>query len=508
MPEHIRALIVVFALSAAVLFAVRPAITRVIPPDTYDRWRKLWLFTTLAWFLSGNVWIYFGLMVVVLTLARKRESHVFGLYLLLLFAAPSAHVAIPGFGVIDHLIMLDHYRLLSLTLLLPLAWRLKNDAETVRFGRSPVDWMVLGYLFLTWAVTLLGTSLTNGMRGAVLQFIDGWLPYYVASRSLKSTEDLRIAAAGLLMGVLVMSVLAAFEVMRSWKLYVASVADYGIRVNQAYKLRGPFIRPGASVQDSIVLGTSVVVGMCVLLSLRDRMAGWIRSRFLWAILALGLLASLSRAPWVAGVLLLLVFHALDGRGIKSIVKIGVVVLLAGGVLSFFPAGKVILDLLPFVGESEQGSIDYRMNWFAASAPVIERNFLFGDVHALGAPELEVMRNGEGIIDLVNTFLGVQLLYGAVGLFFFLGIFLMSLKIARQGQVYFRARSDEQASSFGRSMFAAMVSIMFILITMSPISVIPILIWSLAGFCSAYGFLAIRNRGTVYPATAVLRSTTG
>ena len=496
MPEHVRALIVVLALSGAVFYAARPALIQVIPASTFDRWRKLWFFTTLAWFLSGNVWIYVALMVVVLTIVRKKESQVFGLYLLLLFAAPSAHAPVPGFGVIDHLLMLDHYRLLSLALLLPVALTLKNQADTARFGRSPVDWMVFGYLALTWLVTVPETSATNALRAGVLQFIDGWLPYYVASRSIKSFDDFRAALCGFLLGALMLSILATFEVARSWKLYIASIVEYGLPVSQAYKLRGPFIRPGAAVQDSIVLGTVVVLGLSAWLYLKGQIAGRFRTTVLGASLFVGLLASLSRAPWMAGFLLFFMFHLQDGKNLKNLLKGALVVSLGTILLSLFPAGQVIIDLLPFVGQSEQGSIDYRMNWFSAAVPVIERNFWFGDVRALGAPELEIMRNGEGIIDLVNTFLGVTMLYGVVGLFFFVGSFLMSLRLSWRTRLRFARLRDRHAVNLGRAMVAAVVCIMFILITMSPISVIPILIWSFAGFSAAYDRLGFREPGRI------------
>ena len=124
MPEHIRALIVVLVLSTLVWMFIRPAIVQLIPLETFFRWRRLWYFTTLAWFLSHSFWIYVGLMVVVLLAVGRREAHVFGMYLLLLLAAPPAQTAIPGFGVVDHLFILDHYRLLALALLLPCALRL------------------------------------------------------------------------------------------------------------------------------------------------------------------------------------------------------------------------------------------------------------------------------------------------------------------------------------------------------------------------------------------------
>lgn len=487
MPEHIRAFVYVILLSAVMLYAARPALIQVVPAKTYDRWRVLWLFTSSAWFLAGNVWVFFALMVVALTKVRKKEPQIFGLYLLLLFAAPSAYVPIPGFGVIDHVIMLDHYRLLALTLLLPAAWRLMQSRDTLKFGRSPVDWMVAGYLMLTWALSAPDNTITNAARAGVLQIIDGFLPYYVASRSIRSAEDFRIAMSGLLLGALLVSIISVFEVFRSWKVYSASIVEYGLQLAPHYKTRGPFLRPGASIQDSIVIGAVVVIAMCVLLYLKSQITGKFKAGILWLTLALGVIASLSRAPWMASILIFFIFFALEGKITKTMVKGTVLVFLGGVLLSFFPAGKIILDLLPFIGETEQGSIDYRMNWFSASLPVIERGFWFGNTEALAAPELEIMRNGEGIIDLVNMFLAVLLYYGVVGLALFMGMFLGSLKAVRRSERHYRKHSPE-LGALGRALIAAILSFMLIISTLSAISVVPIMLWTLVGASTAYAFL--------------------
>ena len=150
-------------------------------------------------------------------------------------------------------------------------------------------------------------------------------------------------------------------------------------------------------------------------------------------------------------------------------------------------GRAFIDLLPYVGKSEQGSIEYRTNWLSASAPLIERNFWFGDVQVTKAPELEVMRQGEGIIDLVNTFLAVLLHYGVVGLFLFIAMFISALSFVKR----FTRSSNEKTKSPDRLhhvLTSTVVSLMFILITLSMISVIPILIWTFLGLCSAYGLI--------------------
>jgi hypothetical protein len=502
MPEHIRALVVVLALSAALFFIARPALIQVVPAQTFDRWRKLWYINTLAWFLCGNIWIYMAFMVLLLTKVRRQDPQILGLYLLLLFAAPSAYVAVPAFGVMDHLIMLDHYRLLALVLLLPTALRLRNETDTVKVGGTPVDYMVLGYLFLTWSLSAPETTVTNALRMVVLTVIDAWLPYYVASRSIRSLVQFRFAMCGLLIGALMLSVLAAFEVIWSWKLYRASVEEYGLFVGHSYKARGGFVRPGASVQDSIVLGTVVVMGMCVLLYFNGLIDGLLRSGRLWAVLVLGLVASLSRAPWVASLMIFVVFYSLEGKTFGILARGAVFLSIAALVLSFFPLGQAIFDLLPYMGNAEQGNIEYRENWFAVSQPLIERNFWFGDVNAIKAPELEVMRQGEGIIDLVNTFLAVLLFYGAVGLCLFFGVFVLSLRVVQRSERIFR-RSSKELSALGRAILAAVASLMFIISTLSTISVIPILIWALAGLSAAYGLIKVSEQSQTVSSNAAL-----
>lgn len=491
MPEHIRALIAVLALSATLLYFARAAMIQLIPAPTYDRWRRLWFFTTLAWFLSGSFWIYVMLMIGVLIVVRQRERQPFSLYIFLLFAAPPISAAIPGMGVIDHLFMLDHYRLLALVLLLPAAIVLMQDGSTPRFGRSPVDWMVLGYLTLTWLLNMPETSLTNGIRIAFLQYIDGFLPYYVASRSIRTIADFRAVLSALLLGALLLSVLAIFEVIRGWKIYEASISALGLFAPQGYKMRGPFLRPGASVMDSIVLGLVIVVAMGALLYLKEAVVRKKQKVLAWLVLIFGLLASLSRAPWMAAILLFAIYIFQGEKVAGQLVKALAIAPLLLIVLSFFPAGKAIIDLIPLVGDSEQGSIEYRANWLSASLPLIERNFWFGDVKVLDAPELEVMRQGEGIIDLVNMFLAVLLYYGAVGLFFFVGMFWTSLRLIRRSQRQLRAVSTDMVL-LGRVLLCILISIAFVISTLSAISIVPILIWTFMALASAYAFRSESN----------------
>lgn len=490
MPEHIRALLVVLVVSSFVWLLARPAIVQIIPAATFSRWRMLWYVTTLAWFLAHSFWLYFCIMVVMLVVAGRREPHVFGLYLLLLLAAPAVEAPIPGFGIVDHIFWVDHYRMLALALLLPSAWRLSLRRSTAKFFLSPVDWMVVGYLLVNSALAFRGGNFTNDARAALMPWIDYFLPYYVASRSIQNTEDFRHALVGLLLGGLLLSLLALAEVMRSWKLYEAAAGALGLNTFGAYKLRGGLIRPGVTVIDSIVLGYVIVTAIGAYIYLQGLIKEPARRWLGWLALCIGVLASLSRGPWVGAVLLVVVFIMTGPRPIQRLMLGGLAASCLVVVLSAFSVGQQFIGLLPFVGESEQENVDYRADLLTVAIPVIERNLLFGAADYIHSPELEVMRQGEGIIDIVNSYLGVVLHAGIVGLFFFSGMFVLTLLVLRRGMRWARQLKDPDRLQLGRALFATLVSIMVIIFTLSGISVVPTLYFSAIGISTAY-FLSQR-----------------
>lgn len=485
MPEHIRALLFVLVLSGLVWWLARPAMLQIVSQDTFVRWRRLWFITTLAWFLAHSFWVYVAVMTVVLLRTGRREPQVFGLYLLLLMAAPQARAPLPGFGIVNYIFMLDHYRLLSLALLLPCALRLARNPYTVRLFQSPVDGMVIAYLVINSLLAFRGGNFTSDARDSLMFWIDLFLPYYVASRSLRSMEDFRHALVGLLLGGLLLSVLAAFEVMRRWKLYDAANAALGLQTFGAYKTRGSFIRPAVSAIDSIVLGYVIVVASGAYLYLQglveDRMKRWLA----WGALAMGVLASLSRGPWVGAGLLVFIFMLTSERPFKRLGQGALAMCVALLALSATPYGQQFINLLPYVGQEEQGNVEYRAGLLTVSLPVIERNPLFGSWNFLQAPELQVMMQGEGIIDVVNSYLGVTLSTGLVGLAAFVGMFGASLLMLRRAIRWSRRTGCTEELMLGRALYATLISIMFIIFTVSSILIVPTLYFAIIGISCAF-----------------------
>lgn len=484
MPEHIRALIVVLVVSSVVWVLVRPVAVQIIPRATFARWRVLWYVTTLAWFLAHNYWVYVALMTVVLLSVGRREAHVFGLYLLLLVTVPPSGAWLPGLGVADNLFRMDQARLLALALLLPCALRLSSRRVPPNSHRSLVDTMVIGFLLLN-TVLAFRTGVTDGVRIGVLVWLDYFLPYYVASRSIEDREGLRHAMAGLLLGGILLSMLAVIEVLRSWRVYDSASVALGLHSFGQYKSRGGFLRPIASIGDPIVLGYVITVATGAYLYLQNLVPDSMRRWAVWAVLLIGVFMSLSRGPWVGAAFLFMAFVLVSPRPIKRFVQSGVVAVGLLIALSGTSIGQQVISLLPYFGTEEQGNIEYREDLLTASKAVIWRHPYFGSSDFAETPELEAMRQGEGIIDIVNNYLVVTLHSGFVGLGLFVGMFLCALLAIRRGMRLARQAADEDSLKIGRALFASVVSVMFIIFTVSGIYVVPTIYFMLIGICRAY-----------------------
>lgn len=487
MAEHWRSLVVLMVFGVGYFYAARGAASTLLPQETFERWRRLWLVTTLALFLAHSAWIYLLVVGGILLAYRRREAHVMGLYFVLLFAAPPAPIEVPGLGVVDHLWVLDHYRLLALCLLLPSAMSLMQRVTTPRLGSSPVDWMVLGYLVLMSLLAFREGNVTSGVRTVLSHWVDIFLPYYVASRSIRNEEGLRQALSGFVMAAMILSLIAIFEMLRGWKLYGAVLAVLGL--NDAaffgiYLTRSGFLRPNATVGNSIVLGYVLVVGLGFFLYVKEF---FVKPRHRWlgtGLLVAGLLASLSRGPWVGAAFLIVVYLAIGPKAVKRLGGLGLIAVAGYLVLSVVPGGQFLLDMLPIVGSVEQDNVEYRADLLTSALPVIERNLLFGSYDFLQAPELQVMMQGQGIIDVVNSYVGVALYAGLLGLFFFVGAFVFALRELWKGLRIARRR-DAQMARLGRALWATVASIMLIIYTVSSISAIPVVYWAVMGLAVAY-----------------------
>ena len=104
--------------------------------------------------------------------------------------------------------------------------------------------------------------------------------------------------------------------------------------------------------------------------------------------------------------------------------------------------------------------------------------------------MQQLWQGQGIIDIVNSYLAVALPNGLVGLFFFSGFFIF---VGVAVYIGMRKVGDKNSELYvlGQALISTLIGIMIIIFTVSSISFIPVVYWSVAGLGVAYSRMLAR-----------------
>ena len=486
---ELKALVVILGLSLPVFWLARAAACEfACERADFNRRRNLWIAITILAFVSRNFWVYMAGAALLLAVGARRETNPLALFLALLMAVPAFSEVIPGFGGIRQIMSLSHVRLLSIMLLLPAYLLIRRQPGVLPFGRTMADKCLLAYLAMQLLLQMPIVSLTASARLTIYSFIDVFLPYYVASRGLRDLQGYRDALMAAVLAVVLMTPVALFEYFRHWLLYSTLAESMDVYTNfGSYLSRGGSLRAVVSSEHSIILGYLVTVAMGLVLFVRKL----IRSRALVALavalLVSALIAAGARGPWVGSAAVMLVVILTGPDKFKSAIRVGMIAVPVLAALSFTEAGRRLFELLPFIGTIDTDSIDYRRRLFDTSMLVIWQSPWFGSFDYLINPNMQELVQGEGIIDVVNSFLGVALTFGIVGLSLFSGVFALAGWGVWSGLRY--ADPTGELHLLGRSLLATLVGVLVCIVTLSSIGVVPWIYWTLAGLCVGYAQLA-------------------
>jgi hypothetical protein len=503
MSEHLRAFLVILVLTVPVLWLARGTATTVAMSNgQYASLRSLWLVVTSIAFLAHDFWLYVAIVSLLLLWVKTGPEERFPRFLFLLFAVPMVSAEIPGVAGIRYIIALDHVRVLSLLLLLPAYVWLRRKPSVRPFGYYWVDRLVAGYIVLGLALQYFaGDTLTNLVRSFLERTIDIVLPYYCASRSLQDLPSFRNALMSFVVAVLLLVPVAAFEFARHWLLYSSLPSAMGLRFGYGnYLGRGDSLRALASTGHSIVLGYVMGIGLCFYQFLRRSFASDRMWKFGLLTLTIGLVVPIARGPWVGVAAAVAVILFTGPEKLSRTAKFAAIGTPFVFALLASPYGDAIVDRLPFVGNVDAQNVDYRQRLFQVSLAVVLQNPWFGSFSYLSNPMMEQMRQGEGIIDIVNSYLAVALSGGIASLAFFAGAFGIAwLGVAACLRRIRDKKSEEHL--LGRALLAALTCIIVTITTVSSILTIPVVYWCVIGMCVAYADMIRRSNDPPQPASA-------
>jgi O-antigen ligase len=287
-----------------------------------------------------------------------------------------------------------------------------------------------------------------------------------------------------------MALQAVFETLRHWLLYQAMALDLNpqdYEVQLAYLLRNGVVRAQVAAGHSLALGYLLAVAFGFWLYLRPHVESRLKAMAVLVLLWAGLFAAYSRGPWIGAVAIYFVTVILDPKAFGRLARAAAVVVVLSGVIALTPLGYRISAVLPFLGGSvDAGNLQYRQRLASISWKLIMNHPYFGDGDFIS--KMMELRQGQGIIDLVNTYLGTALAYGFVGLGLFVGFMLFAVLKGFRAMIQVR-QSDTDLARLGSCLLACIAGTLLMIYNSGFTFGYEKMFYVLAGLAAAYSRLS-------------------
>lgn len=405
-------------------------------------------------------------------------------------------VPFPG---INYLLDLDYIRILNLVVLTPLI--LNNGEQNTPYensGFSKAALFVLLYMACIIALDWREDSPTNAARHSLdILWVLG-MPVLALIRCCKKAGSVEKLYFGVLIAAFMMAIISLFQAIEGWKFYTEISRNLSSKFSHLYNItyvRGSFLRTPATL-DPIPFSIYMSFAILLLYKFRHASPSKFILPFVYGLFAFAIFTTGSRAGYLSLVMLFGIYFFLNPR-LKHFRGITVFLTL----LLIVPYVVTGLSLDSFTEYDEHGTFEYRIELFFTSLELIKENFLFGERFYNRNPELEVLRQGQGIIDVVNAYLHIAMRYGMVGL----SLMLTAIWLAVSGLWRARKKQESQpllkdnSENTMRTTIAIIVAFCAAIATVSFIDRLEIYFWI---FVVAGGCLVQQHRVTLNDRTAL------
>jgi O-antigen ligase len=506
----LKELFCVLVIAAIVFWLAKPFVPLFITPGDFARRRNVWYALTVTAFISPSFWLFALIAIPVMAIAGRKDSNPSALYLMLLQVIPEVNVPVPMIGM-PYLFFVNNYLLLSFCVMTPAALRIMRSKD--KTGIQPfgfMDFCLLAYGCLT-AVLYIHTqtpdggiypgSVTESLRRGFVFFFGIYIPYFAISRMDSNRRVLVDTMASFCLACALMAAIAVFESARHWLLYdMPDRWGYGASFSM-YLARGSSLRAMASSGHSLALGHLLAMAFGFWLYLQGRVDS---KRLRLGVIALfwaGLLAAYARGAWIAAVLIYFLFAALRPNPLSTFLKASMAAMVVAIPVYLSPLGDKIISVLPFLGGTvDNFNVIYRQRLWERSWQIIQENPIWGDPAAM--LKMQDLRQGQGIIDLVNTYAGVLLGSGFIGLSLFLAFISSALfKTWLSSRRYMRASPDY--GLLGGSLVSCILGTLLLIENGSFVGVSERMFYVIAALAAAYAYLGQPLRRQVRFGTAVM-----
>ncbi len=323
-----------------------------------------------------------------------------------------------------------------------------------RFGIYDIG-IVLLITSIVWGGAQ-GSSFTNFLRYTTQIILGVGLPYLILSRGLAAASAPRNLVIALIFAAAILAAITVFESQRSWLLYNEISNGFGLpeEISAYSKQRGGMLRASATFPEPTSLSLFLGLMTVMLVALRRQFESRPLFYLLLAVLILGQVFALARIGPVVTVVGLVAMFFYERR--YGLLALGAVAAPVLWVMVIFVATYVpVLAALLGLTEDSTGTVDYRELLADRMMEEIALDPWFGLTKEEVDIRLADMRQGEGIIDLVNTPLAVLLRSGVFGFVLYLVPSVVSLVALIRIR---RVRKDADLAAVCTAVFATLVAL--------------------------------------------------
>ena len=480
MGQGIKELIVLLGLTLPIWMISPIIFEKLCSVQTFKLRRNTWLALTILGQICPSIWVYALFAFPIVFRAARLDTNPAALFVLLFFSVPNASVTMSVFGL--DIFPMSHQRLLVLAFLIPiLSVADKSRLAGEKGGIDLMGWLLISFILLRVIIGSPYSSATHTFRLLLLGFFDAFFVYFLFGRLRATSSFIRECMATWVLAAILLSIVAIFESAKGWLLYVGINERWGDENVFSYLMREGALRAQASAGHSLTLGIWLAVAWAFFLVVQRSWSSRALKIAVAALLLGGLWACGARGAWLAALASTFVCLGMNPGGLSKGLKGVAATCIFIAVILISPFGQTIVSYLPFVGTVDAGNVDYRVRVFEVCMDLVKANPFFGNPLAMS--EMEELRQGQGIIDIVNGYLQIAVFHGLIALALFVA--LLALGLRRAVVVWQEVRFNDPDLAFvGASLVAAMIGTVIFIATAG----IDPMTFMLAGMLSSYWFL--------------------
>lgn len=418
--------------------------------------------------------------VVMAALAPRAVNERVAFFIATLPALPVYHDATVPFPGLNYLIDINFGMVSILVVLLPTLF-MKGKAPPAK-GFGMITAMVFGYILLISLLDFRALPFTSVLRSLFTNIVTMGVTYLAVSRAIQTKEDFDMALRAILASILFIASIGAVSFFREWNFYTQLYDGSGF-------VRFADYRFGLRVQSTLMttlLGYMMALGMVLIYHhMTQRTLKGLQAYGLMALFLFVLLVSGSRGAYLAAFAMFAIYGAYRiAPGLVRMMMFPSVCVVGFVLIGWLSSGRI--DQLTSV--DQYGTFEYRLQLLRASLKQVRENFLFGSADFIGSPNFAHLVQGQGIVDIVNTYLQIALEFGVSALFLFVMPFVITVRALSRNCAYaarFKDDDNQRVSKSSAILIAAIAAFLLMIMSVSDRSYLIHYAFILLAFAKAY-----------------------